>query len=131
MKKNNKIIIVDDDEDLLRILVFYFEGKGFEVHTIATGKEAVKFLLNEKNMKEVCLLVLDRMLPDMEGLDILTRFTEKYHHQVPVLILSVLGSDKDIIEGLKKGAVDYVKKPFNHDVLMQKALSLIARGHHV
>ena len=45
--------------------------------------------------------------------------------------MSVLGADKDVIEGLKKGASDYLDKPFNHDILLQKSLALIGRHHHV
>lgn len=131
MKNNGKVILVDDDEDLLRILIFCFKGKGFETHGITTGKEALEYLLNEKNMEDVALVVLDRMLPDMEGLDILTKFIAKYQNKIPVIILSVLGTDKDIIEGLKKGATDYLEKPFNQEVLMEKALSLISRVRHV
>lgn len=131
MEKNSKVILVDDDKDLLQILKFFFEGKGFETQGITTGKEALEYLLNEKNMARVSLVVLDRMLPDMDGLDILEKFLEKYSHRIPVLILSVLSADKDVIAGLKKGAVDYIGKPFSPDVLMERAFSLIARASHV
>lgn len=130
-KKKEKIVVVDDDEDLLQVLIFCFESKGFETQGISTGKEALIYLLDEKTMKDVSLLVLDRMLPDMDGLDILTKFIDKHQNKIPVLILSVLSADKDIIEGLKKGAVDYMVKPFNHEILIEKALALIARASHV
>ena len=120
---NTKVIIVDDDEDLLRLLVFAFKEKGFEPSTLSTGKEALSYLMREENTKDAVLLILDRILPDMEGLDILKQFKPK----IPVLILSALSSEKDVLAGLKLGAVDYIPKPFSLPILMQKALSLIKR----
>ena len=123
-----KIIIVDDDEDLLKMLVYAFKAKGFATEEFTTGKKALHYLLNKKNLKDACLLILDRMLPDMEGLDILKQFDEKYPEgHIPVLILSALSAEKDVLEGLKLGAVDYVTKPFGLPVLLQKAMTLIKR----
>lgn len=122
----NKILIVDDDEDLLRLLSAAFKSQGFEVEGFVNGKAAIGFLSNEKNIESLCLLILDRMLPDMDGLDILRFFVEKYKSKLPILILSVLSSEKDTLEGLQKGAVDYVAKPFSVNILLQKARKLIA-----
>ncbi len=122
MKK--KIVIVDDDEDLLLMLAFAFESKGFEVEKIKTGKAALKYFSNEKNLKEASVLILDRMLPDMDGLAILKGLK---HPAIPVLILSVLSAEKDILEGLTSGAIDYIPKPFNLPILMQKVFALISR----
>lgn len=121
-----KVVIVDDDEDLLRLLIASFKSKGFEVESFTTGKAAVSFLSNEKNLEGVRLLILDRMLPDMDGIDILRFFRGKYDDKIPVLILSVLSSEKDTLEGLQKGAVDYMAKPFSVSILLQKARKLIA-----
>jgi DNA-binding response OmpR family regulator len=125
MTTNKKIIMVDDDEDLLKLVKTAFHTKGYEVKTFAKGKEGLDFILNHKNMTGYCLIILDRMLPDMDGLDILKSYMSSSKHEIPVLILSVLSSEKDVLLGLKKGAVDYVPKPFSLPVLMQKALSLI------
>ena len=126
-----KVILVDDDEDLLVMLKFFFEGAGFETREFTTGNKALTYILNTENMTGVSLIVLDRILPDMDGLDLLEKIIEKYGNKIPVLILSVLSADKDVILGLKKGAVDYIGKPFNHEVLMERALSLISRVPHV
>ncbi len=121
----NKILIVDDDEDLLRLLTTAFKSQGFEVEGITSGKGAIAYLTNEGNVKSLCLLILDRMLPEMDGLEILRFFLEKYKSKVPILILSSLSSEKDTLEGLQKGAVDYVAKPFSINILIQKARKLI------
>lgn len=127
-KGKNKIIIIDDDEDLLELLDVSLSTQGFEVHKIKNGKEALRYLLAEENTKSACLIILDRMLGDMEGLDVLKKYAEKFQSHLPVLILSVLSAEKDVIEGFKKGAVDYITKPFSIPILVNKALSLIAQG---
>ncbi len=119
----NKVIIVDDDEDLQRLLAFSFKEKGYEPLCLTTGKEALSYLLKDENTQDAALLILDRILPDMEGLDILKQFKPK----MPLLILSALSSEKDILAGLKVGAVDYISKPFSLPIFMQKAISLIER----
>lgn len=118
------MIIVDDDEDLLRLLVSAFQAKGFDVQGLINGKEALAYLTEGKNAQEASLLVLDRILPDMDGLDILKQLKNQLAH-LPVLILSSLSAEKDVLTGLKEGAVDYITKPFSLSVLMQKALQLI------
>jgi len=107
----------------ISILETAFKGKGYEVKTFAKGQEAKEFLLNETNIQSACLLVLDRLLPDTEGLETLKPFIEKYQHKIPVLILSSLSGEKDVMERLQKGAVDCITKPFSANVLLQKAIS--------
>lgn len=126
-KKHKKIVIVEDDEDLLPLLIAAFQAQGFDVHEIINGKEASDYLMEEKNLDSLCLIILDRFLPDMDGIEILKQFINKFHNRVPVLIFSILSSEKDVIEGFKYGAVDYVTKPFSLPILMSKALSLISR----
>jgi len=123
--KPKKVVIVDDDEDLLRLLSTSFRSSGCEVVEFKTGHEAKDYLFNESNAKEISLLVLDRLLPDTDGIEILKELQGKYSPLFPVLILSSLSSEKDVLEGLSKGAVDYVPKPFNMNILMQKANQLM------
>lgn len=125
--KRNEIIIVDDDVDLLKLLVSAFESQGFKSKGIADAAEAITYLYDEKNRQSVCLLILDRVLPNMDGLDILKRLPNSFKTQTPVLILSMLSEERDILEGLQYGAVDYISKPFDLSILMEKALALIKR----
>lgn len=122
------VVIVDDDEDLQELLVFAFKKEGFQVKQFLKGSSALDYLSTEKNVKSAALLILDRILPDMDGLDILKKFYAKSSVKIPVLILSVLSAEKDVLAGLKGGAVDYVVKPFSLPILMEKALALVARA---
>jgi two-component system response regulator VanR len=125
--EKKKIAIIDDDEDLLKLLAAAFRAKGFEVKAIATGKEGLNYLKDEANLEGLSLIVLDLLLPDMNGLDILKEFQSKFHNKVPVLILSVLTAEKDVLKGFKGGAVDYVGKPFSLPILIEKALKLMVK----
>ncbi|MCH9613083.1 MAG: putative transcriptional regulatory protein TcrX [Chlamydiia bacterium] len=123
----NKIIVVDDDVDLLRIISLSVKKEGFEPTEFLNGSEASNFLKDTANHEEVAIVILDRLLPDMDGLDILNEFKANNPNNIPVLILSGLSSEKDIVAGLDKGAVDYITKPFSLKILMQKVHSLIGK----
>lgn len=116
-----KIIAVDDDPNVIALLVSTFKSKGHEVQTFNKGRDALAFLERESNAKSCNLLILDRMIGDIDGVEILRIFREKYGPSTPVIILSSLSAEKDVLEGLSKGAMDYVSKPFSIDVLIQKA----------
>lgn len=122
-----KIVIVDDDADLLHLLAFAFEAESFEIQGIETGKAAMDYLKEEKNAETTSLLVLDRLLPDMDGLEILKHLPPSFKEKVPVLFLSILSAEKDVLSGLKEGAIDYVTKPFSLPIFMEKAMALINR----
>ena len=80
----------------------------------------------EKNaLASADLVILDRLLPDMDGLEILKTIEKTHPSHCPVIFLSMLSSEKDLIQGLKEGAIDYVTKPFNLDLLVLKAKRLI------
>ena len=124
-EKSKRVIIVDDDEDLLKSLVMILQSEGLEVQGFLLGKEAMDYLLQEENMEACSLLILDRLLPDMDGLEILTALNTKFAKHCPVLILSLLSSDKDVLSGLTTGALDYITKPFNLEIFAEKIKKLI------
>lgn len=121
------VVIVDDDKDLLDMLVFSFESEGFLVKGLENKTKALEFLSVKENLNQISLLILDRMLPDGDGLDIIREIQPILPKQIPVLFLSVLSSEKDVLSGLKYGAIDYIAKPFSLPVLLTKALALISR----
>lgn len=126
-EQKKSIVVVEDDEDLLVMITFALEAEGLKVHGITNGTEGMNFLLKDENIGNVSLLILDRMLPDMDGIDILKKIVAKYPKHIPVLILSALSAEKDIISGLKYGAIDYMTKPFSLEILMEKVRILIKK----
>jgi two-component system alkaline phosphatase synthesis response regulator PhoP len=105
-----QILVVDDDKEIARLLRGYLEKAGFGVLVAYDGQTAVHTLRREKPD----LLVLDLMLPDMDGYDItrLVRSDDALRH-IPVIMLTARVEDSDKIVGLELGADDYVTKPFN------------------
>lgn len=123
MNKQGKIVLVDDDETIVELLQYWFRHQGFETMNFSSGTPVLPYL--HQHQEEISLVILDRLLPDMDGIELLDGIPE----HVPVLILSVLGSDKDVLEGIRRGAVDYMPKPFNVDILVEKSKSLMFKNH--
>lgn len=106
--KKSKILLVDDECDILNLLKIALKKEGFEkIYTAETGKDAIK-LFEEKNPD---LAILDVMLPDMEGYDICKSIRKTSN--IPILFLSAKGEELDRIMGLAIGADDYIIKPFS------------------
>lgn len=124
----HQIVVVDDDADLTELLDHAFSSRGFDVKVLSDGKSAWKYLFDEKGYLQTDLLILDRILPDRDGMDILHEWRKIGDKAPPVLVLSVLSSEKEVLSGLKHGALDYIPKPFNLQILVNKALSLLKRG---
>ena len=108
--QKQQILVVDDDKEIARLLRGYLEKAGFDVLVAHDGRTAVHNLRREKPD----LLVLDLMLPDMDGYDI-TRLVrqEETLRPMPIIMLTARVEDSDKIVGLELGADDYVTKPFN------------------
>lgn len=121
------IVIVEDDTDLLKMLTFAFKAEGFPIKGFANGKEASEYLNNDQNLESTCLVILDRLLPDMDGIEILKEYTKKFNKHIPVIILSALSGERDVLTGLREGAVEYITKPFSLPILIEKAQILVSR----
>ncbi len=100
------IFIVDDEENILEIINYNLEKNGYKVRGFSTGKD----FLNHFNTDKPDLVILDLMLPDMDGYDICREV--KSSSNVPVIILSAKGEELDKVLGLELGAEDYMVKPF-------------------
>jgi two-component system KDP operon response regulator KdpE len=113
-EKKNKILIVDDEPQIRKMLNIFLEGEDYNTEESDSGKQAIRMI----NSIKPDLVLLDLGLPDMDGKEVVTAVRE--WSQVPIIILSVRALDEEIVQALDKGADDYVVKPFNADVLIAR-----------
>ena len=111
MNSDGKSILILDDEEMIReLLNETFEKKGYDVETAVNGKETLKKL----EAKPYDLLITDLRLPDISGMQILTRVKKK-NPELGVIMITAYGSIKNAVKAMKKGAFDYITKPFDLD----------------
>lgn len=121
-----KILLVEDEEHLLKTILLNLELDNYEVTTAITGYAALKEFRNSN----FDLILLDVMLPEMNGFDVCEEI-RKENAKVPILFLTAKGSSADRIQGLKLGADDYLTKPFNLEELLLRIEILIRRSNPV
>ncbi|GLC30086.1 response regulator transcription factor [Clostridium omnivorum] len=112
---SNKILIVDDDAEIRKVTGIYLANEGYEILKAENGIEALKCIEDT----EVDLILLDIMMPEMDGIEVCMKIREK-QLVMPIIFLSAKSEELDKIQGLASGADDYITKPFN-------AMELIAR----
>lgn len=118
----NRILIIDDDEELCELVSEYLTVEGFAVETIGDGESGLqKALRNEQD-----LVILDVMLPKKNGFDVLRELRKS--SQIPVLMLTARGEDTERIVGLEAGADDYLPKPFNPRELAARLRAILRRA---
>lgn len=117
----NRLLLVDDDIELCELLTEYLEPEGFKVVAVYDGREGLQRALSG----EFALIVLDIMLPGMNGLEVLQRI--RAQRDTPVLMLTARGEDVDRIVGLEMGADDYLPKPFNPRELVARTRAILRR----
>lgn len=117
------ILLVDDDQELTALLKRYLERELFNVHVVHTAEDGLEEALSSKYQA----VILDIMLPGGNGLDILRAIRQR--SEVPVLMLTAKGDEKDRIQGLEIGADDYLPKPCNPRELSARLRSILRRGH--
>ena len=119
------ILVVEDDEDIIKLLKIYLEGDGYRVISAENGIDALKIIENIK----VDLVVMDIMMPKMDGYELTKKIREKY--TIPIIILSAKNKDSDKIYGLNLGADDYITKPFNPLEIIARVNSNLRRFYHL
>ncbi len=127
--QTSRILVVEDEELIREMLVLALEEEGYEVITAGDGRVAVENLKNsEPNSGEpgFDLVILDLMLPQINGLDI-CRLIRHQNNPVPILMLSAKGSETDRVLGLEVGADDYLTKPFSVRELVARCRALLRR----
>lgn len=115
------IIVCDDEKDIVSALEIYLTAEGYHVFRAENGREALTLAQNE----DVHLMLLDVMMPQMDGLETLTRLRE--FSNIPVILLTAKSEDSDKILGLNVGADDYVTKPFNPVEVLTRVRSQLRR----
>jgi DNA-binding response OmpR family regulator len=112
-----KILVVDDEPDLVETVRFSLELEGYQVLAAYNGEDG----LNQARKDSPDLILLDLMLPKLDGYKVcrLLKFDERYKH-IPILMLTAKAQEKDKILGKETGADDYMTKPFDIDQLMEK-----------
>lgn len=120
-----KLLLADDDIELCQLLQEYLSQEGFDVALAHDGATAAKMILDHS----FDLMVLDVMLPNMNGFDVLK--TVRKESQVPILMLTARGDEIDRIVGLELGADDYIAKPCNPRELTARIRTILRRTEHV
>jgi two-component system alkaline phosphatase synthesis response regulator PhoP len=121
---HERILAVEDDEDILELLRYNLSKEGYQVTVATTGEEG----LQSARSTPPDLILLDLMLPEMDGLEVCRRLKidPKIRH-VPIIMLTAKGEEADIVIGLELGADDYITKPFGTRVLLARVRAVLRR----
>ena len=121
---SKKILVVDDEENIVELVKFNLEQEGYQVTSAYTGKEALNLI--EKDSFN--LVILDLMLPEMDGFDICRKIRNKTGiNRLPVIMLSAKSEEVDKVLGLEIGADDYITKPFSPRELLARVKAVLRR----
>lgn len=121
VKFMEKVLIVDDDEELCELVSEYLEVEGFDVESVNDGEAGLKAALEERHD----LVILDVMMPKLNGFDLLRELRKS--SSIPVVMLTARGEDMERIVGLEIGADDYLPKPFNPRELVARIRAVLRR----
>lgn len=125
MDTKRTIVVVDDNPDIITIVKTILEGRGYTVFSACSGPELLNLLPNQK-----CdLIILDIMMPEMDGLEVLTRLKGKTETStIPVILLTAKVQYEDVLGGYKLGADYYITKPFTSTQLVNGINLLLGEG---
>lgn len=123
--EKDKILIVDDEKDISKLLDYNLKQQGYSTTIVDNGEDCLKF---SRELK-VDLILLDIMLPGINGIDVCTILkNDSDTENIPIIMLSAKGEENDIIRGLEVGADDYVTKPFSISILSARIKRLLKRN---
>lgn len=121
---NENILIVDDEIDLLDILAFNLQKKGYTVKTAASGIESLDIL--EESGNHFSLILLDVMMNGINGFDTAKKIREKGYN-IPIIFLTALDTEADLLKGFSVGADDYIAKPFSIKEVLARVKAVLSR----
>ncbi|OEH84459.1 DNA-binding response regulator [Desulfuribacillus stibiiarsenatis] len=119
---SRKILVVDDEESILKLITFNLEKAGYETLTATDGEKAVEIAATQK----LALIILDLMLPGMDGMDVCKSIRQN-KIKVPIIMASAKDDEFDKVLGLELGADDYITKPFSPRELMARVKAVLRR----
>ncbi|HEX6667168.1 MAG TPA: response regulator transcription factor [Solirubrobacterales bacterium] len=119
------VLVVDDEPTILEIVGRYMERAGYETHSAADGPEA----LRQADLHRPDLVVLDLMLPGIDGIEVMRQLHERPGPPIAVILLTAKGEESDRLVGLRRGADDYVVKPFSPAELVARVDAVLRRVH--
>lgn len=119
-----KILVVDDEEDILELITFNLLKEGFQVTGVSSGEDAIA----KAGEGKPDLVILDLMLPGLDGLEVCKKLKNRPETgNVPIIMLTAKGEESDIVTGLELGADDYITKPFSPRVLIARVKAVLRR----
>lgn len=119
------ILVVEDDDDIRELIVFNLEREGYRVEAVESGEEGLKRLCADLPD----LLLLDLMLPGIDGLEVCKRVrADRVAAGVPIVMVTAKGEEADVVTGLELGADDYLPKPFRTRELVARVRAILRRG---
>ncbi len=120
-----RILVVEDEEDILELVRYNLSREGYDVRCVTSGEEVLTLAKSEP----LDLIILDLMLPGIDGLEVAGILkTNPKTHAIPIIMLTAKGEEKDIIKGLELGADDYITKPFSPRVLTARIRAVLRRN---
>ena len=120
-----RVLVIDDEENVCELITLYFEKAGYEVISSGSGTEGIEMIRTQKPE----LVILDLMLPDMDGLDVCKEIRKSSN--VPLIMLTARVDEVDRVLGLEMGADDYVTKPFSPRELLARVKAVLRRAAYV
>lgn len=120
---NARILVVEDEPDISALVAYHLARESYRVRTVADGTEAIRAV--EAEVPD--LIVLDLMLPGITGQEVLRELRRRSEVNIPVIVLTALGAERDRVEGLQLGADDYMTKPFSPQELVLRVGAVLRR----
>ncbi len=123
--EQTKILVVDDEARMRKLVKDFLTIKGYQVVEAADGEEAVEIFFQQK---DIALILLDVMMPKMDGWEVLK--TIRLHSKVPIIMLTARGEERDELQGFDLGVDEYISKPFSPKILVARVEAILRRSNN-
>ncbi len=121
-----KILVVEDEIHIQRLIKLVLEKQAYTVEAVGTGEDALEYLLKHEKPD---LILLDIMMPGIDGLQVLRKIKGNADHRdIPVVMLTALAQENVVLQGIKLGAKDYIRKPFHPTELVKRLSKHLVAG---